>query len=172
MTDISLIGQLAIILGILCLVLIVALINQVMKRKAMLREFVGTKEVSSAALTRQLDEAQSIGSIPEWLAVKVRASRYDFVLNDIITWLDYARGNLLLATVGSIVAFFGVLLAASGLLLFGVVGAAVMVVGFQIVYAAAQDAGILGGSATLTAPDKENSAKSSKGRQKTVAREP
>jgi hypothetical protein len=102
----------------------------------------------------------------------VRASRYDFVLNDIITWLDYARGNLLLATVGSIVAFFGVLLAASGLLLFGVVGAAVMVVGFQIVYAAAQDAGILGGSATLTAPDKENSAKSSKGRQKTVAREP
>jgi len=80
--------------------------------------------------------------MPEWLALIINSNQYELILGSATTWLDYARGNLLLAMVGSILAFFGALLAASGLVLFGIVGAGVMVIGFQILYAAAQDAGI------------------------------
>jgi hypothetical protein len=67
--------------------------------------------------------------------------------------MDYARGNLLLAMVGSVLALLGALLAASGLVLFGIVGAGVMVIGFQILYASAQDAGIF--SSVKTRPTTE-----------------
>jgi hypothetical protein len=162
MSDPSLIVQLAIILGFMCFVLTIALVNQVMKRKAMVRELVNMRDPLSVPPKRQHNEFQSIGSIPEWLVFKLNATRYDFVLDGVITWLDYARGNLLLATVGSIVAFLGALLAASGLLLFGVVGAGVMVVGFQIMYAAAQDAGVLGSVMTPATPEKKRGDKAAR----------
>jgi hypothetical protein len=137
MNDISLLAQLAMILGTLCFFLSLALINLVMKRRRIVRKLAQTS-------FQEKNELQSLTRLmPEWLVYKVKDTQYESIFGGIATWLDYARGNLLLATVGSFVAFFGASLAASQLVLFGIVGAAMMVVGLQIIYTAAQDAGVL-----------------------------
>jgi hypothetical protein len=146
MTDMSLLAQLATILGVLSLVLSLALINLVMIRRSAVRKLIKARRENDAfrSLTKLL---------PEWLAYKVKDTQYEFVLGGIAAWLDYARGNLLLATIGSIVAFVGALLTASQLLLFGIVGAGIMVVGLQILYAAAQDAGVFDTVVKRTGPE-------------------
>jgi hypothetical protein len=159
MSDLSIFAQLTIILGALCLVLAIALVNQVNKRRSIVHELLDAKIASQASKQQITKYKFLVRSMPEWLASTVNSARYELILDGVATWLDYARGNLLLAMVGSIVAFLGALLAASGLVLFGVVGAGVMVVGFQILYAAVQDAGIFRSVQTATAA-KENTASS------------
>lgn len=159
MKDLSLIGQLAVILGVLFVILAIALLNQALKRRAAVFKLVELGHVPPSA--RRTNEQQLIiGSIPDWIASKAKNTQYELLLSDIVTWLDYARGNLLLATTGCLVALLGVLLIASGLALFAVVGAAVMVVGFQMMYAAAQDAGVFGASANQPAAEESSTRKS------------
>lgn len=147
MSDISLITQLAIILAVLSAILIIALLNLVMKRRSMVLTLI----TDAASAQKQSNVELSLTKlIPEWLAYKVKDTQYQSYLGGIAAWLEYARGNLLLATVGSIVALVGALLAASHLLLFGIVGASMMVVGLQILYAAAQDAGVFSSIARPT----------------------
>jgi hypothetical protein len=146
MTDLNLLTQLVFILATLNLFLIVALINQIMKRKWTVGKLAQINNAEDSASKRK--DLQSLTKlIPEWLAEKVKDTPYESVLGGVSEWLDYARGNLLLATAGGFVALSGALLAASQLLLFGVLGAVLMVLGLQILYSAAQDAGVLGATA-------------------------
>jgi hypothetical protein len=92
----------------------------------------------------------------EWLHPLAFGARLD--------WLPYARGNLLMATFGSAVALAGAMLLTTHLLLFGLIGAATTVLGLQILYAAAREAGLLetadvGFKASTQAPMKDLDAK-------------
>jgi hypothetical protein len=103
-------------------------------------------------LTKEYEEYRLlIGLTPPWLQNKlVLDNPWPWMTRrrKVARWIDYARGSLLMATIGSGVALIGAVIAASRLLLFAAVGTFMMVLGLQILYGAAQDAGLVGTTTT------------------------
>jgi hypothetical protein len=87
--------------------------------------------------TREFEDYMRIaGYLPPWLReLGPPRKRRD-------NWFEYARGNILVATAGSGLALIGLLLVMTHLLLFSAIGILAVIVGIQIIYAAARDAGL------------------------------
>ena len=98
-----------------------------------------------------------VGLTPPWLAQNKSVLDDPWTLTSrVARWIEYARGSLLMATIGSGVALIGALIATSRLLLFAAVGILMVVLGLQTLYGAAQDAGLVG-TATPEKPEATDS---------------
>jgi hypothetical protein len=170
--ELGLIQQLAMILAGVTVVLVILLQKLVSERKAIvhklfkanldLQEIAGRRSNrptayaapvdeliandADLALTREYQEYRAlIGLTPPWLVQELALDRRPLTLSSrVARWIEYARGSLLMATLGSGVAFIGALIATSRLLLFAAVGILMVVLGLQILYGAAQEAGLVG----------------------------